>query len=525
MGLLQAISEFFESIFNKNSPEVQKRVQMRKLENELRSQEPVIFKNGKILPNFAEAIRILYTNTKPLNDLFSFTIFGSDVPRNLRFENQLVLTGFSTQTQKLVASLEYENRKAELESKSAMTTSQLFDRQHKNLEKILHELNSEPFKKIDHDLNILHQFGDFCRFNFVTILQIFDPNFISADSSYKPNYLEIPVEKITNVLEDLYFIIRGLNITKSTANAITALFTLITGSSFANQHSEDSLNENLKRIAFILKHIISPERIRLLICYAKGDLNYAPKFATYNDSARKHFSEMIQSKFKSDEQRIKTEMKDERINNELQNLFGTTELLTLNGYNNETNAKLLANSSVSFAWIMPMRILKTFLAIYLSDSIRSLLNDLIVEGFFNNPQYKSDFASDVFASLESSKAIQDFENSFSSGEQNSVAMLEGFIHDSHNDPEFFRKLENMVSTINDQANRIISREINNIHRLSNHISGILQDSKKPTSEIISNLKVLMMSSRNRDNTNIMEEQFPKWEIFFEIMKNYAIISN
>ena len=145
MGLLQAISEFFESIFNKNSPEVQKRVQMRKLENELRSQEPVIFKNGKILPNFAEAIRILYANTKPLNDLFSFTIFGQDVPRNLRFENQLVLTGFSTQTQKLVASLEYENRKAELESKSAMTTSQLFDRQHKNLEKILHELNSEQF--------------------------------------------------------------------------------------------------------------------------------------------------------------------------------------------------------------------------------------------------------------------------------------------------------------------------------------------------------------------------------------------
>lgn len=83
----------------------------------------------------------------------------------------------------------------------------------------------------------------------------------------------------------------------------------------------------------------------------------------------------------------------------------------------------------------------------------------------------------------------------------------------------------MVLSINEQASEIISREINNIHRLSNHISGLLQDSKKPTSEIISNLKVLMMSSRNRDNTDIMEEQFPKWQIFFDIMKNYAIISN
>ena len=34
----------------------------------------------------------------------------------------------------------------------------------------------------------------------------------------------------------------------------------------------------------------------------------------------------------------------------------------------------------------------------------------------------------------------------------------------------------------------------------------------------------MFSSRNKDNTDTLEKQFPKWELFFEIMKNYAIIS-
>ena len=48
--------------------------------------------------------------------------------------------------------------------------------------------------------------------------------------------------------------------------------------------------------------------------------------------------------------------------------------------------------------------------------------------------------------------------------------------------------------------------------------------KKPSSEIISNLKVLMMSSRNRDNTNFLEANYEKWNIFFEIMKNYVIIN-
>ena len=54
---------------------------------------------------------------------------------------------------------------------------------------------------------------------------------------------------------------------------------------------------------------------------------------------------------------------------------------------------------------------------------------------------------------------------------------------------------------------------------------MIKKKKKPASEIISNLKVLMMSSRNRDNTDLLEKQHANWEIFFEIMKNYAIITN
>ena len=82
----------------------------------------------------------------------------------------------------------------------------------------------------------------------------------------------------------------------------------------------------------------------------------------------------------------------------------------------------------------------------------------------------------------------------------------------------------MISTINAEANKIITKETNNLNALSKQISSILQDAKKPASELISNLKVLMISPRNRDNTDLLERQYPNWNNFFEIMKNYAIIS-
>lgn len=522
MGFLQTITEFLELLFNKNSPEVQKKIQLKKHEKELMAIQPAIFKNGKLLPNFAEALRILYINSKPINDIMYLTIAGPDVPRNRRYEAQLVMTGFTIENQKAMETLSYEGRKAQLDN-TAMTTSQIFDHQHRTMEKILKELGNQTFAKIDRDLNTMRQLADLTKFNFITVLQIFDSNFISADMQYKPSFQDTSVERVVNILEDLYYVINGLNITNSTLNCLKALNSLKSGEN-VSAVAESPYADNLKKIAYVIRHIITSDTLKLLIQYGKADFSYIPRSARYEDSARKHFMEMIQAKFKSDEQRIKTEMKDEKINDELSRLFGPVTLLSLRGYNNTTNERLLKNSQMTFSWIMPMQILKTFLSIFFTEPIRILLNNIVIEGFFNNSQYKTEFAADVYAALETFTNVEDFEDSFSPGKPNDVALIDGYLKDGHNDPEFYKKLEAMITNINAQANRLISREINSLNKLSKHIEGIITDSKKPTSEIISNLKVLMFSSRNKENTDILERQFPKWEIFFEIMKNYAIIS-
>ena len=48
MGFIQSITEMFESIFKRSSPEVQKKQQLKKLEAEIRTFEPVIFRNGNL---------------------------------------------------------------------------------------------------------------------------------------------------------------------------------------------------------------------------------------------------------------------------------------------------------------------------------------------------------------------------------------------------------------------------------------------------------------------------------------------
>lgn len=523
MSFFQEITDFFELVFKRSSPEVQKKQQMKKLDAEIRTFEPVIYRNGNLLPNFGEAIFALYKNTKPLNDLFSVTVSSLDMPRQHRFEAQLILTGYSQEYQDIIDSLSFERRKEEILMETA-NPDRIYIRQRNLMEKTLKELNTENFKRMDKDILALRQFVDFCSISFVPVLQVFDYNFTVMNQNYTPTYSEVAVSKAVNLLEDLYYQIAGMKITTSMADEIIALASLRKGHTLSNDEAEKYVT-NLKKINFVISKILTPDHLKTLIRYAKQDLIYEPKIASYSGSPRQEFANLFQSRFDTDERRIKSEIQDERISSHVAKLFKNVKIEELNGYNIESNSMLQSNTQLSFMWILPFRVLKTFIKYYISDAIKSLLNDIVIEGFFNNPAYKTDFSATVYSVINAASEIQEFEDSFSDGQPNSIAVMRSYMKDSHKDKDFYRKLEKMVVVVNNDAHKIIQNVTGTLTTLYKNIGELLADARKPSSEIISNLKVLMMSSRNKDNTNMLEEQYPDWKIFFEIMKNYVIIND
>lgn len=523
MSIFQSISDFLESIFKRSSPEVQKKQQLKKLEAELREYQPVIYKNGNLQPNFAEAIYNLYKHTKALDDLFAETVSTADIPRQHRFEAQLILTGYSSEFQSIIESLSYAARKDEVMNEP-QNIDRVYIHQKTQCEKVIKELNSENFRRIDKDILSLRQLVDFCHIMFVPILQIFDLNFKPGDFTYKPSYTEIPVAKAVNLLEDLYYQISGMKITTSTADQVIALAQLRKGTVLSNEES-NSYVVSLKKINYIITKILTVDRLKALIRVAKQNVTYEPEVASYTGSPRQEFANIFQEKFDADEQRIKSEIQDEQITSEVSALFKNTQVDTLFGYNTESNAMLQTTVTLSFQWILPMRILKTFLRLYLPEGVKGLLNDLVIEGFFNNPAYKSSFSTTVYAAINASSKIQEFEDSFGNDQRNSIAVMQSYVNDSHKDKDFYRKLEKMVVTTNNEAHDLMQAITANLFLLYKNLGELLADSKKPSSEIISNLKVLMISSRNKENTNTLEIQYPDWKIFFEIMKNYVIINN
>lgn len=525
MSLFKTISDFFDIIFRSSSPDVQKRQKLKKIDSWLRSLPNGIYRNGLIQPNFAEILRVIYINIRPLAKILESTIAGPDIKRNTRFEYQLIVSGYNAEYQDLLKSLEYENRKHEVivAEEEGTPSNRIFEDQHRRLEKLVRELNSKEFIQLDQIFLRLKQLIELCRFNFVTPLKTFDAKFNPEEPNQPLTFSAVPPIALENVFLDLYYIIADFQMTMPVANAIVALSQIITQNEITSQ-TRNTIIASMRKIEGACHKVLNADILRGLIQIAKQNPDFEPTKASFTADARQKFSSFIQEQYSSDESRIKREIKDATIKTELESLFQDTPLMPLFGYNDELNDLLQQNSSASFSWITPLKIVKTFVKVYYPESVRALLNDIVIEGFFNNANYKSQFSQTVFAANEVEEKIAAFENSFTPQGNNTEAVLKGYIRDSHKDSDFSKKLINQVDNINAEVKQIIQKLVSALFTLFVEIGDLLQDAKKPSCEIVSNLKVLMMSSRNRDNTDFLENNYPNWKVFFEIMKNYAIIA-
>gem|GEM_PF-253302 len=521
MGFLQALKEFFESIFMASSPEVKKRNEMRKIENELKALPSQIFKNGFLQPNFAELFRVLYENTRPINEILSQTIASEDLKRNGIFESELIITGFDEESQKKFESLSFESRKQSIMESNLQMNKQI-EMQKRGLENLLKQLSSPGFIKIDDTLCALKQLSDICKFNYLNIVRLFDQDFDGSSSTSLGVVVPVSPSTIAEPLQDLYYLTGGLKIDVAEVRAICALKQLLHGKSISESEQE-KISENLKKINSVFTKYLTGDVFKKLICFGKKDANISFQFATYRSNSLKSFIEYMQKRFASDTERIKGEVKDYTVSFEIKELFGEHALEEANVYNSATNEFLRNETPYSFVWITPIQVIKTFMTVFLTESVKQVLNNIVIEGFFNNSNYKADFSSTIYALNEIPNMIADFENSFKKGGKNDEAELRGLVNDSRTNADFLKKVGSMVDNINNQAHKLIQESSKILYSLYVQVGELILDAKKSKSDMVSNIKVLLSSARNHDGAGMMEQQYENWKLFLKVMKNYAII--
>ncbi len=515
--MVQYIFSFFKKLFSSGNSDSNKNAQVKPIEIRLSKMSKPIYKNGNVQVVVAQGFFTLYSNAGYFISLLDFMRAQDKNPVKNRVYDTLIRTGYTNASKQRLDSLSYENRKEELDA--ALNRGEVLSKQLQTFLSVQKDLQSGNFLQIERTLKDLELFYDLCTYNFIDILKLFDESFSPMDS--KPNFSPVSCDALTNELLNFYFITANLHLTASLARALTAMTAILPSKS--SGITQDQIMHRLKKMAAVLNGSLSKETLLDLILIGKNTINFEPEKAVVEEKTLESFAIRQKELFNSDTERLNIEIEDEKRKREIKEIFGNRPLLSLKGYSTQNNDLLQKGSTASFLWITPLQVIKTFMATFFTGQVKALFNDIVVEGFFNAPEKKKDFSDIVYECLEIEKNIVGFEESFSRGEKNDASLLLSYIKDSQKDAEFSRTLGLMVTEINYTAKKLIQEQCTIIYDLYAILLQIVDDARKTTPDIVSNVKFLFTSSRNRESVEILEKSLPKWALFLNIMKYYAEI--
>ena len=95
MAFFQSLVEFIETFFLSSNPDVKMKLDIRKLENDLKMIKPEIYKNGQLTGNFGNAFFVLYKETAFIQEILQNTIHSDNVQVAHHYMDLLISTGFT----------------------------------------------------------------------------------------------------------------------------------------------------------------------------------------------------------------------------------------------------------------------------------------------------------------------------------------------------------------------------------------------------------------------------------------------
>lgn len=521
MSFFSQLIELFETLFHGSNPEVRQKQDLRKIETELKNFQPAIYKSRQLLPNFAEVIRILHEHTQALGELFSKTVDNPDVKLREKYLDILIETGFSDKSKEILENIKYENRKKEFASD--ISPKKIQEAQRQNMDFLLRELSSGSFSQIESVLQNLDVLVDLCKYPYSSLLREFNPDY-KLNSLSENQFCSLQIEAMEQYLQDFYFLTAHFSLKASLGRAILAL-AYTQYSEDLSEREQNNILGHVRKISTVLTKVLNRENLLNLIRVAKNNPQYEPRVSENHENIIQKYAERKKNAFVQDTEKLEVEVQDERIEKEITELFNNESLEILGGYNQENSNVFFRSGAGSFLWITPLQVLKTFITRFYDTRVNALLNDLIVEGFFINPQYKSDFSSLIFTCSECENRIREFEESFEKDGKNNIGIMTGYLHDSHKDQNFMKTLKSMINTANLEAKNLLQKEMNYLIQLKKRLAELIPDVRRSSPEYVENIRVLFTSPRNKDSFEFLETSFSKWNIFLDIMKNYVIIGD
>ena len=262
MSVFKKIIEAFQQLFFSSRPEIKAKLELKKIEAELREIRPEIYKNTYATPNVGQAFYILYKESNRISKILKNTVCSEDAAVANHFSNILIETGFKGEVRKKFENLSYESmRQAFIEGSNKKVTREKLKL---DLDEVLKAIRREEFKRIENVMCQLDRLNDICNFRYIDLVNMFSPDFNPNLPNQTPAFISVESNKLDSYFMDLLFLTSNYEITAPQGRAVVALWQTVTGK-YTEEKEEEQILSSLRKMAYVFNHILTKSNLQLCV--------------------------------------------------------------------------------------------------------------------------------------------------------------------------------------------------------------------------------------------------------------------
>ncbi|MBN2354369.1 MAG: hypothetical protein JXD23_17495 [Spirochaetales bacterium] len=518
--LLNFIRDLFASIFTGNVKTSRLHRELKIVWRELRQRNPSFFRprTNEILPAFAEAVYRWSQYARYLTALFQKTILNENGRMAELYRDHLVESKLDEKDRFKKNNFTYAAMNARL-SQSPSFRDTLADIT-RDFEDYLSLFRQPEFATCDEEFANIERLALLSRYPYEKILSFFDPGTATMDRNYKPTFVPVLAQNATQELMDFYFSIAELDLGKNVAENVVLLFRRYRKTQ--DKEGEEKVRKIVSLLDTLRKKQLSRETLLCLIRLSGED----PRLSLPADRAAAAALELYKARFLSRfelvREKLLREHSQSRVAGDVSVLFGQSPLLEPRCYTDGLSNELQEEGFPSFTHLQALRILKSFVVLLYEKSIKEHLQQLVIEGYFEQKTFKDRFIALFHETLNAVDKITMFETSLGELGDVSVAKVTEYLEKHKNGKTVTASLNQLVETINDNVSRLLEATVNSFVRFRVAFDELLADAKQLTPSIVSNIRVIG-GDRNSEIMKRLAADRDAISLFLDIMKNFTVI--
>lgn len=526
MGLFDAFGDFFTLLFSKDPAAVRTRRELREIQGFLKTVKPSVYKasGNLVLPGFASSVFGLAVALKPVRDLLERSYLASDQRIARRFRELLIERRLGAGSLKLLESCSYEAMKARAGADFA-TVDTAVSAASEDFRVFRKALEGQAAATIEADLADFDRLADLCRFDFSRLLSLFDSS-VKIDPAYKPRFSAASGPVVAGELADLHSVVAIPAFGPLVLDDLVAVSEKLGGEDASEPKKR--LSKSLAAASRTLSFNVSSPVATALLRAVREDPQHLPPEPGQARAFLPEYRDQAEKRFREDRDRLLRESRERSLHSEIAVLFGGAEgapfsLSSVTGYDAELDARLKAEVSRSFAWMMPLTLLKNFDQRCLSQGFIEAARRLTVEGFFSNGAVRSRLTDSISRLEKCGARIAAFEESVAGPGRTGAAALRKLLEEAAAGKDVSDAVERLMKGLDERSKDMVERDVAACRVLAEIVFDVIGDFRKPLPELVTNIKTLA-ASKSKNLIPTLADGYNSIARLLKIMKAYVLIA-